>query len=400
MYPAMENKSANMTDTRILIIDDEPGVIEGLACFLEDEGYEVHEALEAAKGLTLFRAVGPDLVLTDLRMPGMSGIELINAIRSIDENTPIIVITGYGTFESAIDAIRLNVFDFITKPINLDSLKDTLSRARCKAVRAMEAKREVMALRRNLESLEACWKQQLAGFSEMEPMIQTGRMLAGVLHDMSGPLMYIMHQMEMLRVLHPELETIEGIQHQADKMSKIMATLARRLQNAKFRETSFLQLNHILKDEVSFLESQLDIKKEVRKEWFLADNLPLFEGIAIEFSQIFGNILRNAVEAMRDQPAPILRISSWYDESNIYISIADNGPGISAEQQEKIFDAFSSTKAPSERTAGAMGLGIGLYNCRELLHQYGGQIEVLSKPGLGAAFVITLPRSSRLPVLH
>jgi signal transduction histidine kinase len=183
-------------------------------------------------------------------------------------------------------------------------------------------------------------------------------------------------------------------------MSKIMAALARRVQNAKFRETSLLQLNHILKDEVTFLESQPDKKREIQKEWLLTENLPLFEGITIEFSQIFGNILRNAIEAMRDQPTPRLRIASWYDESNICISITDNGPGISIEQQEKIFDAFFSTKAPMERTAGAMGLGIGLYNCRELLRQYGGQIEVLSKPGLGATFVITLPLSSGTPTLH
>lgn len=399
MYPATESESADMTHTRILIIDDEPGVIEGLTCFLEDEGYEVHEALEAAKGLDLFRSVGPDMVLTDLRMPGMSGMELINEIRSVDENTPIIVITGFGTFESAIDAIRLNVFDFITKPINLDSLKETLNRARSMVIRAIEVEREVMALRNNLEGLDRRWRQQLSNFSEVEPLIQTGRMLAGVLHDMSGPLMYIMNQAEMLRMLHPELKAIESIQQQADKMSRIMTALARRVQNAKFRETCVLQLNQILKDEVSFLDSQVDKKREIQKEWLLAEDLPLFEGIAIEFSQIFGNILRNAVEAMRDQPTPRLRICSWYDESNIFISINDNGPGISIEQQEKIFDAFFSTKAPMERAAGAMGLGIGLYNCRELLRQYGGQIEVLSKPGLGAAFVITLPRRSR-PTLH
>ena len=163
-----------MTNTPILIVDDEPGVLEGLKDFLEDEGYEVHEALEANEGLEVFRSVRPDMVLTDLRMPGMTGIELIGEIRKLDRETPIVVVTGYGTLESAIDAIKLDVFDFITKPIDLDSLKGTLERAKATLTRVDQVEREVASLREQLDLFQSQWKEQLSRFSEVEPLIHTG----------------------------------------------------------------------------------------------------------------------------------------------------------------------------------------------------------------------------------
>jgi len=221
-----------------------------------------------------------------------------------------------------------------------------------------------------------------------------------VLHDLNNPLTYIMNQAKMLRMLHPELETIETIRQQAARMNKIMATLAKRVKNSKFRDVCLLQLNEILEEEVFFLESHPDYKHRIEKEWQLAENLPYLVGVPIEFSQIFGNILRNAAEAMSVQSSRRLKISSWYDETNIYITIVDNGPGVPAELGDKIFEPFVTTKAPAERTVGDIGMGIGLYNCRELLRQYGGQIEVLSKPGSGATFAVTLPRNSVTMSIH
>lgn len=119
-----------MHDTPILIVDDEESVLEGLGEFLEDEGYKVYKAQNGNVGLEVFRSVKPELVMTDLRMPGMSGIELISEIRKLKENIPIIVFTGYGAFDTAKHAIHLRVFDFLEKPVEMEVLKKTLDRAR------------------------------------------------------------------------------------------------------------------------------------------------------------------------------------------------------------------------------------------------------------------------------
>ncbi|GLI33187.1 sensor histidine kinase [Desulforhabdus amnigena] len=378
-------------DTPILIIDDEPSVIEGLTEFLDDEGFEVHQALEGKSGLDVFRQVNPHLVMTDLRMSGMSGIELIGEIRKINAHTPIIVVTGYGTLESAIDAIRLDVFDFITKPIDLNSLKSTLDRARSSLQSAREVQNEMLDLRNQLQEFQEQWKEQLKKFSEVEPLIHTGRLVAGILHNLNNPLTYIMGQAELLQLTHPEVENLGSIKNQAVRMKRIMTTIMKRVKESQTRQSEWLQFNEILQEEVFFLESHPYFNADIKKDWQLAPDLPEFKGIAADFSQIFGNILRNAAEAMKDAPVKEVLLKTWHDSSGIHLIIQDTGPGIPKPLQEKVFQPFFSTKSTSMGAVGSMGMGIGLYHCKELIRQYGGWIELESEPGQGARFIIHLP---------
>ena len=119
-----------MTSTSVLIVDDEPALGEMLRQFLQDEGYDVHLAPDGEEALAIFQKVRPELVLTDINLPGISGTEVIRAVRKLNQKTPIIVITGDESQEAVIDAIRHNVFGFISKPIWLKELKATLDRAR------------------------------------------------------------------------------------------------------------------------------------------------------------------------------------------------------------------------------------------------------------------------------
>ena len=382
-----------MSHTDILIVDDESSVLEGLVEFLEDEGYRVHPALDGAKGLDIFHSIRPNLVMTDLRMPGISGIELIQEIRKANDPTQVIVVTGYGTLESAIDAIRMDVFDFITKPIDLESLKNTLDRARDAITATQEIQEEMNLLRKQLQLFQAHSKEQLSKFAEVEPLIHMGRLLAGILHNLNNPLSYIMGQTELLQIFHPEIENLGVIREQAIRMNKIMSTIMKRVKQTQCRQVEWLQINDILQEEVLFLEAHPYFKVDISKEWHLSPDLPLIRGAAGEFSQIFGNILRNAAEAMREQRTRNLVISSWLDSMGIHVSIADNGPGVPSHLTEKIFEPFFSTKTPNTCIVGTTGMGIGLYHCREMIRQYGGHIEVESSPGSGATFTVSLPLS-------
>ena len=209
-----------MTRTSILIVDDEPALVDGLTEFLEDEGFSVHQALEGRAGLGLFRSLRPEMVLTDLKMPGLPGMSLIGEIRKIDKNVPIIVITGYGTMDAAIDAIRLDVFDFITKPIDLDYLKVKLDDARVSMKASQDVQKNMLGLQEQLALVQMEWKEQMSKLSEVEPLIQTGRLLAAVLHNLNNPLTYIMGQSQLLYNLHPEMENLKLIQDQALRMRK------------------------------------------------------------------------------------------------------------------------------------------------------------------------------------
>jgi signal transduction histidine kinase len=381
-----------MSQTPVLIIDDEPSIREGLKEFLDDEGYDVHLAADGGEALGIFQKVYPELVVTDLRMPGMPGIEVISRIRALRDDTAVIVLTGHGTLETAVEAIRLNVFDFISKPIDLDQFKSTLDRARDGLLTARKVKEEMDSLWEQLALAQSHLNEYRQKMAEVEPLALAGRLVAGLLHNLTSPLSYIKGEAELLQMIHPEVENLEKIQEQARRMTKIIRTVLKKVKKSQDRQVEWLQLNTVLEEEVLFLESHPFFRHEIEKEWLLADDLPLFNGAAADFGQIFGNILRNAAEAMKSQPTRKMVLFTSHNESEIIVSIRDTGPGISKEIRDRVFQPFFSTKIDEVGISGSFGMGLGLYSCQQLVQQYGGSIELVSSPGQGATFSIHLPK--------
>ncbi len=382
-----------MGNVPVLIIDDEPAILESLKELLADQGYDVYQAESGEQGLEIFRSLPSAVVMTDLCMPGMSGIEVIGEIRKLDVDAPVIVLTGYGSLQTAIELIRLGVFEYIRKPVEPDYLKKVLARARASLQAARQVREEIVELHRQLSSMQTRCREQWAKFSELEPLIHTGQLLAGILHNLNNPLGYIMGHSELLQILHPEIENVHVIQEQAVRMKRIMATIMKRIRDSQLRDVEWLPLNDILREEVQFLESHPYFRTEIEKVWQLDPDLPLFRGVAAEFSQIFGNLLRNAADAMKGQSPKRLILRSWYDSARIHLSIQDTGPGIPWQLRSRIIEPFFSTKTTDKDNVADIGMGIGLYHCRELIVQYRGSIEIAGEPGEGAVFVLHLPRS-------
>jgi DNA-binding NtrC family response regulator len=115
--------------SKLLIVDDEKNIREGLAASLEMDGYETACAADGEEGWKLFGKGGIDLVLTDLKMPGMDGGELMRRILAESPGFPVIILTGHGTVENAVSAMREGAWDFLTKPVNLDHLSLLVKRA-------------------------------------------------------------------------------------------------------------------------------------------------------------------------------------------------------------------------------------------------------------------------------
>ncbi|MGN0728289.1 sigma-54-dependent transcriptional regulator [Treponema sp.] len=113
----------------ILIIDDEKNIREGLAANFELEDYNVKTAASGKEGLELISKGDIDLVITDLRMPGISGEEVLSRIATETPGIPVIILTGHGSIDSAVDAMRHGAYDFLTKPLNLDQLGIIVKRA-------------------------------------------------------------------------------------------------------------------------------------------------------------------------------------------------------------------------------------------------------------------------------
>lgn len=145
----------------ILLVDDEDGIRTVLGLSLADMGYTVHTAASAEEALRLFDSVHPHIVLTDIKMPGVSGIELLERIKAQSPETEVIMITGHGDMDLAIQSIKKDATDFITKPINDDVLEIALGRARERL--SMRA-----ALRLHTENLEQMVATQAARLVEQE----------------------------------------------------------------------------------------------------------------------------------------------------------------------------------------------------------------------------------------
>ena len=107
---------------RVLVIDDEPRMVEVIAMVLRREGYEVTPETDAEKGLALHASEPFDLLITDLRMPGPDGLEVLRRAREVDPELPVILITAHGTISSAVEALREGAFDYVQKPFDNDEL--------------------------------------------------------------------------------------------------------------------------------------------------------------------------------------------------------------------------------------------------------------------------------------
>ena len=112
-----------MSAEKILIVDDEAGMQRLLARILDRQGYETLTVGSAKEALQLINSDSFDLVLTDIQMPGMNGLELLREIKAFDPSLPIIVVTAYGTVESAVEALRAGAYDYITKPFETDEIR-------------------------------------------------------------------------------------------------------------------------------------------------------------------------------------------------------------------------------------------------------------------------------------
>ena len=119
-----------MSGSTVLIVDDERTLARAIKDFLTESGYEAEVAVDAEQALRLLESLRPDVVFTDVRLPGMDGIELLRRIREFDASIPVIIMTAHGTIEGAVEAVKLGAFDYLKKPVDLEELKLLADRAR------------------------------------------------------------------------------------------------------------------------------------------------------------------------------------------------------------------------------------------------------------------------------
>ncbi|MBW2138346.1 MAG: response regulator [Deltaproteobacteria bacterium] len=199
-------------DNTILVVDDEKDICEVMDISLSDLGYDVHTAESAEEALEIFRKIKPPIVLTDIRMPGMDGIELLRRIKKEKPDTEVIMITGHGDMDLAIKSLKLEATDFITKPINDDVLEIALNRAR-----------ERISMRRRLreytENLEKLVKEKSEKLVEAERLLAVGQVLEllpsatrHIVEDLEGGIRYFNEMPCMVAIHNRDLKVVTANQ--------------------------------------------------------------------------------------------------------------------------------------------------------------------------------------------
>ena len=195
-------------DKKLLLVDDEEGIRKVLGISLSDAGYTVFPAKNGEEALEIFRKESPPIVLTDIKMPGMDGIELLKKIKHENPDTEVIMITGHGDMDLAIKSLKYQAVDFVTKPINDDVLEIALGRANEKISMRQQ-------LREYTENLEALVSEKSAKLIEVERQVAVGQAVEGlssamrdIAGDLEGGLTYFNEMPCFVSVHNPELKII------------------------------------------------------------------------------------------------------------------------------------------------------------------------------------------------
>jgi len=415
-----DSEYAESHDHRILIVDDEECVVNLFAAYL-GETYSCETAANAQEALELLAREPFALVVTDMQMPGLSGIELLRRITEHYKDTAVIIVSGIARTQRVMDAIRVGASDYLIKPCDLDVLTISVERALERRMLLRSARRYKQDLEHRNAEL-ARQKQEMVGLQaqvlQAEKMASLGQLAAGVAHELNNPAGFIYSNIDLLKGYIERLESclsgydqLElpatalariGAIKQANDYDNIVADLesilsdcqigAERIRDVVQNLRLFSRLDEAEVKKVDLnegIESTLRLLSEYYRSGRIRlirdyGEIPPVNCYAAQLNQVWMNLLANAAQAVGNDAGEV-RITTRCEGRTVLVSVSDSGPGISTEQMKKIFDPFFTTKPVGE------GTGLGLSISHGIIERHGGKIEVESGRGNGTTFTISLP---------
>lgn len=373
-----------MSDT-ILLVDDEAGIRNVLGISLADRGYEVLTAADAQQALDLFDQEHPSIVLTDIKMPGMDGIDLLKALKQRDADTEVIMITGHGDVGLAIKSLKHEATDFITKPIDEEILDVALRRA----TERITLRAQLQAYTENLEMLVAEKSRRLVQAERLAAMGETIAGLAHAIKNIAGGLRggaFVVEQgisLDNARYLQQGWQMVKGNVERIQQLSLDLLNIAKP-GGARFQaidpNVPLRQVHELMLPQAEQFGIQLKLVPAQGLEPVEMDP----EGI----HRCLLNLVSNAIDACTRPAAasqpPVVEMELKKDPDGVTYGVSDNGEGMQPAIQKKLFQAFTTTK-------GSRGTGIGLMLVRKIVEAHNGSIDVASEPGKGSRFRIRLP---------
>jgi signal transduction histidine kinase len=362
----------------ILIVDDNGDMLAYLSRLLEDY-YQVSTAANGQQALDSIRADAPDLILSDIMMPVMNGIELLMAVKETPSlrNTPVILLSARAGEESRIEGYDIGADDYLVKPF---SAKELLARIRSQ-LKLAQSRKKVEEREQRLEIQVAERTNELV---QKNKELESFNYIAS--HDLQEPLRKIQTFTELLgRSLQDERLTgfyLEKIRASAQRMSELIRSV---LTYSKLSATDELFTATNLNEVLTNVLTDFEVLIEDKKARILSDLLPTIPAIPLQMQQLFANLISNALKFSGADP--IITISAMPEGNFLRLTFSDNGIGFEPQFKEKIFQLFQRLHGRHEYS----GTGVGLSICKKIVERHHGSITAEPNPDGGASFIILLP---------
>ncbi len=372
---------------RLLVVDDEPRQQQALCEILADQGFDAVGFSDPTAALHQLENQRFELMLTDLQMPDLNGIELTRYAQSLAPDMVVILMTAHGSIDSVVDAMKSGALDYVQKPFRIGAIVPVLERAL-----------EVQRLRVNNRSLQAAVSEQLRQLRAVNQELDA--FAARLAHDLRGPLV---NMRSILQMAGQELDGVEdaplaemlrrGVASGdlALRMIKDLLDFARLGNEPLTLEP--VALDEVLATALSAVEPLCN-GRSIRWEIGV---LPSINGHAGLLHQAFVNLLGNAIKYTAAQPQARIEISARVQPGgNHEISVIDNGAGFDPAHADQLFKPFRRLHSAQE----FVGEGMGLANVRRIVERHGGAVKARGRLGEGAAFSMLFPRHHHPPPAH
>jgi signal transduction histidine kinase len=396
----------------LLIVDDEDGPRQSLRVIFKDE-YNLLMAEDGSKAIELAQTHDIDVALLDIRMAGMSGIEVLERLKYVKPDMEAIMMTAFETTDTIRKALRLRACDYINKPFDLATMRDAVSQAMQR--RTLES--EINSSAEKVQELLAQLQNQ-----QVERLIdkKRGDIFAGIIHDINGPLTVISGFVQVLnqrlnRTAHMELVDLEFIKNRLNIITRQTTNcieISRRYLEILRTKTGqsaprvgvnqlLTDLDHLVRVVPSLHENEFHITpfaEDIGVKANGTDVIQILQNLVVNAFQcaehahrveVCGEVLREPLDLTAFKDGPNTRMLNVESMDNtaplVKFCVRDNGHGIAAEILPKIFQAYFTTKSPRE------GTGLGLNIVQRLIRESNGALHCRTAVGEGTTFTVYLP---------
>ncbi|MDD3180056.1 MAG: response regulator [Opitutaceae bacterium] len=359
-----------MPASKILVVDDQPINVQLLKRKLEREGMEVVTSYSGREALDLVQSSKPDLILLDVMMPDMDGIEVCQRLQADDttRSIPVIFITARTSKEGKLEGLGVGAVDYITKPIDLD---EPLARVQTQ-LRFVQINRELVDLQRRL--------------GEARRAATIGAVTQGIAHNLNNLLGVVIGYVDLIKAYHDRPELVKKNSQSLEDAVNRIVTIIKQLTTLVHKNRPPLTkagLARLIAGGIHRFQTEFKISQPITITNSVGD-LILDTNVEV-VEEALSKLLINAWESYRDAPddkRPITLtteiVTKDEEEKHLLIRIEDQGHGIDNEIRDHVFEPFISSKH-------TVGVGMGLTIARHSMRTLGGEVTLEDRPGGGGA---------------